>query len=163
MKYLTIWVSLVTIVAADSSLWWGGGESRTLKQRVKNTYPLIDTGSVMLAAQRSPCPLPIACSIPPVIQVFWRSCSSTLPYPAFRSSCWRAAWALCKWDQLWGFDCRSEGVGGAEGSSKVTGLVESWISWPKKKCTGLLCSSVLQQLNEVCFISQSEDVTACVP
>lgn len=31
---------------------------------------------------------------------------------------------------------------------------------PRKKCTGLLCSSVLQQLNEVCFISQSEDFTA---
>lgn len=120
MKYLTIWVSLVTIVAADSFFWWGGGgKSRTLKQRVKNTYPLIEMGSVILAAQRSPCPLPVACSIPPVIQVFRHNCGSTLPYPAFRFSCWRAAWALCKWDQLWGFDCRSEGGWGRRGQKGV--------------------------------------------
>lgn len=48
---------------------------------------------------------------------------------------------------------------GAEGSSKVTGLAESWISCLKKKCVLGFCSSVLQQLKEVCFIS--EDFTAC--
>ena len=36
MKYLTIWVSLVTTVAADSFFLVGRGESSTPKQRVKN-------------------------------------------------------------------------------------------------------------------------------
>lgn len=97
-------------------LFGGEGESRTLKQRVKNTYTLIDKGSgggaVMRAARRSRCPPPIADSSSRVIQVFWQNCSSTIPYPAFRFSCWRAARALCKWDQLRGFDCRSERRGG---------------------------------------------------
>lgn len=34
---------------------------------------------------------------------------------------------------------------------------------PEKKCTGLVCSSVLQQLGEVCFVYQGEDSTVCVP
>lgn len=134
MKYLTIWVSLVTIVAADSFFWWGGGKSRTLKQRVKNTYPLIDTGSVMLAAQGSPCPLPIACSIPLVIQVLGTtavphfltqhsvSAAGGLPEPYANETSSEALTA----------EARVGEWRGAEGSSKVTGLVEGWISWPKK-------------------------------
>lgn len=46
---------------------------------------------------------------------------------------------------------------GAEGSSKVTGLAESWIR--KKKCILGFCNRVLQLLKEVRFIS--EDFTAC--
>lgn len=49
---------------------------------------------------------------------------------------------------------------GAEGSSKVTGLAESWIGCLEKKKRILgFCSRVLQQLKEVCFIF--EDFTAC--
>lgn len=48
---------------------------------------------------------------------------------------------------------------GAEGSSKVTGLAESWISCLGKKCILGFCSPVLQLLKEVRFIS--EGFTAC--
>lgn len=48
---------------------------------------------------------------------------------------------------------------GAEGSSKVTGLAESWISCLKKNVSWAFCSRVLQLLKEVRFIS--EDFTAC--
>lgn len=48
---------------------------------------------------------------------------------------------------------------GAEGSSKVTGLAESWISCLEKKMILGFCSPVLQLLKEVRFIS--EDFTAC--
>lgn len=116
-------------------LFGGEGESRTLKQRVKNTYTLIDKGGwgwgCDAGSPAQSVPTPIADSSSRVIQVFWQNCGSTIPYPAFRFSCWRAARALCKWDQLRGLDCRSERRG-AEGSSKVTGLVERGISCPKK-------------------------------
>lgn len=50
---------------------------------------------------------------------------------------------------------------GAEGSSKVAGLAESWISSLEKKKKMILgfCSRVLQLLKEVRFIC--EDFTAC--
>lgn len=139
MKYLTIWVSLVTTVAADSFFLVGRGESSTPKQRVKKHLSINRRGGgvgrregVMRTARRSWCPLPIAYSSSRAIQVFWQNRSSTIPYPAFRFSCWRAAWALCKWDQLRGFDCRSERRG-AEGSSEVTGLVERLDRLPPQK------------------------------
>lgn len=137
--------------------------SRTLKQRVKNTSPLIDTGGCDADSRVKSVPTPprgfrlsgdsgilaelrFHNSLPSIPSQLLEGCLSLMQMrPALR---------------LW-LQKREEG--GAEGSSKVTGLVESWISCPKKKCPGLLCSSVLQQLNALWLISQSEDFTAYVP
>lgn len=50
--------------------------------------------------------------------------------------------------------------GGQKGVQRSQGWWKGWIGCPKNKCTGLLCSSVLQQLHKVCFISQSEDLNS---
>lgn len=86
----------------------------------------------------------MACCPPRVIQVLGPDCSSRLPYPAFRFSCWRAAWTLCKWDQLLKLWLQKRGgLRGARREFKghrAGGRLEQLPG--KKKCTELLCSSV---------------------
>lgn len=143
----------------------GRGGSKTLKQRVKNTYPLIDTGdwragAMMRASRHSRCSLSIAYSSSRVIQVFWQNCSSTILTQHSVS----AAGGL---PEPYANETSSEALtaetreGGQKGVQRSQGWWKAG-SVARKKCTGLLCSSVLQQLHGVCFISQSEDLTACV-
>lgn len=57
MKYLTIWVSLVTRVAADSFFWWGWGKrgEQDWETNVEIMYPLIELRNVSQQA-RAHCP-----------------------------------------------------------------------------------------------------------
>lgn len=147
-------------------LFGGEGESRTLKQRVKNTYTLIDKGAwgwgcdTGSPAQSVPTPsrgfqfsgdsgilaeLQFHNSLPSIPFQLLEGCPSLMQMrPAPR---------------LW-LQKREEG--GQKGVQRSQGWWKAG-SVARKKCTGLLCSSVLQQLHEVCFMSQSEDLTACVP
>ena len=147
-------------------LFGGEGESRTLKQRVKNTYTLIDVGGwgwgcdAGSPAQSVPTPyrgfqfsgdsgilaeLQFHNSLPSIPFQLLEGCPSLMQMrPAPR---------------LW-LQKREEG--GQKGVQRSQGWWKAG-SVARKKCTGLLCSSVLQQLHEVCFMSQSEDLTACVP
>lgn len=115
----------------------GRGESRTLKQRVKKTDPLIDTGgggwggALMPTAQRQSAPTPDC--------VFQLSGDSGIlaelqfhnPLPSIPFQLLEGCLSLMQMRpalRLW-LQKREEG---AEGSSEVTGLVESWISSLKK-------------------------------
>lgn len=150
MKYLSIWVSLVTRVAADSFLSSGDGKHKQhrRKQPLKSFYPLMDIGSVLLTAWRS-MPTPHCGSGCWRMQVPWQSRSSTIPYPAFRFGCWSVAWALCKWDQhrLWLQKRR-----GQKGVQRSRGWLKAGsVAW-KKKCILGFCSAVLYQLKEECAL-----------
>ena len=160
MKYLPTWVSLVTI--ADVTATSGGSrESRALKT-VKNHLSINRHGGCDAASPAKSMPTPHRLfqlsgdsgnsgraaapqSLPSIPFQLLEGCLSLMQMrPALR---------------LWLQKQRRE----AEGVQRSQGWWKAGsVAW-KKKCTGLLCSSALQQLNEVCFISQSEDFTACVP
>lgn len=146
-------------------LFGGEGESRTLKQRVKNTYTLIDKGGwgwgcdAGSPAQSVPTPyrgfqfsgdsgilaeLQFHNSLPSIPFQLLEGCPSLMQMrPAPR---------------LW-LQKREEG--GAEGSSKVTGLVESWISCPKKMHWAPLQQCFAAVTWSVLYVSEWRSYSVC--
>lgn len=143
----------------DSFFWGQRGKqgSKTVKNHLSiNRHGSCDTASPV----KKSMPTPLAYSSSPVIQVILAELQLHNPYPAFRFSCWRAAWALCKWDQLWGFDCRSRGgrqreFKGHRAGGKLDQLPEKKMHWASlQQCFAAVKWSVLYfsewRLQRVC-------------
>lgn len=140
----------------------GSREKQDSQTEAKNTYPLIDLGGCDAASPGKSVP---TAPRPPQPSLRWfrysgrTAAPQSLPSIPFQLL--EDCPSLMQMSQLGGFDCRSRG--GGRGSSKVTGLVESWIRRlkKKKKCLGCSAAGFCAVKWSVLYFSEWRSYSVC--